>query len=417
MAIIQIELRNFKSFIDLNIKLKKFNVLIGANASGKSNFIQAFQFLKDVTDFGLDNAISMQGGFEYLRTISADASDELSIAITSNLEYGFFSVASKKKLIGMKFYETRYVFALAPKGKTSQYKITKDKLVQKCTFVHLEKINSRLNEKEELGKGVLTLSQKDGKVSYSLEKPPGVPIKESDIFPPFLFDRSLSQNSLLIESQFRYITDVDEVLADMAMYDFDPKLPKKATPITGKAELEQDGGNLSIVLKEIISKKESKRKLINLVKDILPFIEDINIQKFADKSLLPRLKESYNFNRYLPSSIVSDGTICIIEIILALFFGRRSLIIIEEPERNIHPHLISKVAEYMADASKSKQIIVTTHNPEFIKHVDLENILLVARDKKGSSTVCRPEENEKVKIFLQNEMGIDELYVENLLEI
>ncbi len=48
MAIKRIRVRNFKSFKDLEVELGKFNLLIGANASGKSNFIRIFEFLRDI---------------------------------------------------------------------------------------------------------------------------------------------------------------------------------------------------------------------------------------------------------------------------------------------------------------------------------------------------------------------------------
>ena len=62
MAITKITLKNFKSFKNLKLELGKFNVIVGANASGKSNFVQIFRFLRDIAEFGLDNAVSMQGG-------------------------------------------------------------------------------------------------------------------------------------------------------------------------------------------------------------------------------------------------------------------------------------------------------------------------------------------------------------------
>lgn len=115
---------------------------------------------------------------------------------------------------------------------------------------------------------------------------------------------------------------------------------------------------------------------------------------------------------------MSDGTINITALIIILYFERKPLIIIEEPERTIHPHLISKIVDMMKDVSErfEKQIIVTTHNPEMVKYAGLENILLVNRNGEGFSQISRPFEKEEVKIFLENEMGIEELYVQNLLE-
>ena len=210
---------------------------------------------------------------------------------------------------------------------------------------------------------------------------------------------------------------IKDFLEEISIYDFDPKFPKKASPITGKAELEEDGGNLSIILKNIIENKEKRRKLLNFVKDLLPFVENLNVEKFADKSLLFKLKESYFKNQYLPATLISDGTINITALIIALYFEGKPLAIIEEPERNIHPYLMSKVVDMMKDASQKKQIIVTTHNPEMVKHTDLKNILLVLRDKEGFSTISRPGDKDEVKTFLRNEIGIEELYVQDLLGV
>jgi len=115
---------------------------------------------------------------------------------------------------------------------------------------------------------------------------------------------------------------------------------------------------------------------------------------------------------------MSDGTINITALIIALYFEEKPVIAIEEPEKGIHPHLISKVVDMMKDVSErfEKQIIVTTHNPEMVKYAGIENILLVHRDDNGFSQISRPSEKEEVKIFLENEMCIEELYVQNLLE-
>ncbi|KAF5431016.1 putative ATPase [Candidatus Methanophagaceae archaeon] len=188
--------------------------------------------------------------------------------------------------------------------------------------------------------------------------------------------------------------------------------------ITGKTELEHDGSNLAIVLKNILDDRKKAERISNLIKDLLPFIEEITVEKLPDKSLLASLKEVYYGKTVLPAFLISDGTINITALIIALYFEAKPLIIIEEPERNIHPYLISKVIDMMNDVSErqKKQIIVSTHNPEVIRYTDRENILLVHRDDKGFSQISRPTEKEEVKIFLENKMGMEELYVQNLLE-
>ncbi|MDI6767777.1 MAG: AAA family ATPase [Bacteroidota bacterium] len=420
MSIKRVKVNNFKSFKELDVELGNFNVLIGANASGKSNFVQIFEFLRDIANSGLDNAVSMQGGIDYLRNINVGSSKDFSLQVVSDLEFGSLGGRTDEGSIGIKTYETTYEFALKFKGKQKGgvgFEISQDNLNRKCKFVILKTKKDKLEEKEEIGSGEIILSRVNGKVKVELYKPNEVMITEDDIYPPFLRDEKLSSNILLLQTPFFLLPPLKGIFYDISIYDFDPKLPKKATPITGKLELEEDGSNLSIILKNITENKDKRRKLFNLVKDLLPFISNLDVEKFADKSLLFKLQETYFKNQYLPASLISDGTINITALIVALYFERKKLTIIEEPERNIHPYLISKVVDIMKDASQKKQIIVTTHNPEIVKHAGLNNILLVSRDKEGFSVVSRPGNKEEVTTFLQNNIGIDELYVQNLLGV
>lgn len=418
MGIQRIKVTNFKSFKELEVVLGEFNVLIGANASGKSNFVQIFKFMKDIASHGLDNAVSMQGGVEYLRNINVGATENFSLKVVSDSDFRLVVRRTKNDdFIGIKTYETTYEFALKFKKRGLGFEIAKDNLTRQCNFVRLEERKKKLEEKEKLGEGDVTVSRANGKVKIGLHKPEEVPIKEEDIYPPFLREEKLPPNTLLIQTPFFFIPQLEGFFGNISVYDFDPKLPKKATPITGKAELEEDGSNLSIILKKITENKEKRRKLFNLVNDLLPFIGNLDVENFADKSLLFKLQEIYFENQYLPASLISDGTINITALIVALYFEKKQLTIIEEPERNIHPYLISKVVDMMKDASQKKQIIATTHNPEIVKHAGLDNLLLVSRDEKGFSRVSRPAGTEEVKTFLENEIGIEELYVQNLLRM
>ena len=120
----------------------------------------------------------------------------------------------------------------------------------------------------------------------------------------------------------------------------------------------------------------------------------------------------------LPAFLISDGTANIMALVFALYFQKnKHLSIFEEPDRNLHPYLLSRVMTMFREASDSKQIIATTHNPGMVKHAGLENILLVSRDKSGFSRITRPADSEHVRIFLDNELGIDDLFIDNLLGV
>ncbi len=433
MAITKIKVSNFKSFKNLEIELGVLNVLIGSNASGKSNFIQIFKFLRDITNFGLENAISMQGGIEYFRNINIAASELFSITVISNQEFGFMikEREGSERLVAIEIYETIYEFVLKFKKGRLGFEIISDKLIQKCAIIEVERQIKRIKKKEKfvkkieikkkekLGSGEIILSRHGDKVKIDkVTFPKGIMINKDDIFPLVLREERLSPKDLLLKLSLPFVRPLERELINVAIYDFDPKLPKESTPITGKAELEEDGKNLAIVLNNIVKTKDKYRKFSNLIKELLPFMDKVEVDRFADKSLLFKIREIYSKTKYLPASLISDGTVNIIALIIALYFEEKSLTIIEEPERNIHPYLISKVIDMIKDASlQKKQIIVTTHNPEVVKHTDLKNILLVSRDKEGFSAISRPGDKKEVKIFLKNEIGIEELYVQNLLGV
>jgi predicted ATPase len=118
----------------------------------------------------------------------------------------------------------------------------------------------------------------------------------------------------------------------------------------------------------------------------------------------------------MPASFLSDGTIDIVALIVILYFERKSFVIIEEPERNLHPSLISRLVELFKDASRLKQIVVSTHNPEIVRYAEPGQLILISRDASGSSHAERPADKAQVQRFLSEEISMHELYVQNLLE-
>ena len=118
----------------------------------------------------------------------------------------------------------------------------------------------------------------------------------------------------------------------------------------------------------------------------------------------------------MPASFLSDGTIDIIAILVILYFERKPFVVIEEPDRNLHPSLMSKLVALFQDASRHKQIVLSTHNPEIVRYVEPGQLILISRDASGSSHASRPADKAQIQQFLRDEISMDELYVQNLLE-
>jgi predicted ATPase len=416
MAIKTIHVKNFKSFKELHVDLGKFNVLIGANASGKSNFVRAFEFLRDIARDGLDNAISLQGGAEYLTNLNVGTAENLSVQVVFSQERGrgLFLIATSetsKTELGIAPLGVTYSFSIAFPKKGAGFEVIEDRLTLKGEFRTFERDSGQEKPPKPVGLGDVVISKDGDRLSMEATPPEGLSMDGYETYPFLPWETVPRRSLILLDTPFL----VAPSLTDSAIYDIDPKLSKKARPIIGKADLEEDGSNLAIVLKSIIEDADRKRKLTNLLGDLLPFVTGVEVEKFADKSLLFSLRETYAKKQSLPASLISDGTINVTALLAALYFEKKTLAIIEEPERNIHPSLISKLVAMMKDASQGKQIIVTTHNPEVVRHADIADVLLVSRNGEGFSTISRPSENKDVQVFLQNEMGLEELFVENLL--
>lgn len=418
MPLTRIEAHNFKSFRDIDVTLGSLNVLIGANASGKSNFVQLLNFIRNLGSYGLDNALSMQGGNEYFNNLAIGDSMpfRLALAFPGDPTNTTIFNAHKSFVIA---HATHFLYSLViESAKTTKHTTTAvDHINIDYDFSEYTRLDPPIGK--PVGAGVIEVQLLDGKVDITVSTPEDVSITEMLYQLPDTTLYPRKNKGLLLELlstiSLMSASDFPEIVSSLTIYDFNTKLPKQTAQITGKIDLEEDGSNLVIALKNILEDQSQRREFSNLLHDVLPFAEDVDVQRLADRFLHFRLRESYSGDQYLPASLLSDGTIHVIALIVALFFSDKPLIVIEEPERNIHPYLLARVAELLKDASRNKQIIVTTHNPEIVKNVALDDLLFVSRDREGFSTIRRPVESADVRVFLENEIGIDELFARNLL--
>ena len=427
MFVKNIKLSNFKSFKKVDIELGNFNVLIGANASGKSNFTKAFRFLKNIEKEGLDDAISISGGIENLWNIHASDTSEMKIQCTWG-NVARWVANSKGKDIGVHIESLKYSLSLGSDSPEHEYSVKEDKIAESLRVFSVEDIKEGIyKEKGDVVKGKLSVSKTSTSIDTEYDSSDSGfedLMTRGEVIPnikSFLPNLSLevdggSTSPLLLEMPYFFVPPSITFASETGLYDIDPALARLHAPIAGKTELEENGSNLALVLREIVKDKEKKRKLVNLLQNVLPFVKDIDAKKSIEKAVMLTIKEEYYEDKSLPSDLLSDGTINIVALIVALYFEEQKIVIIEEPERNIHPSLISSVVNMMQDASSNKQIIVTTHSPIVVKHAGLDNLLFVSRDFNGYSHVSKPNQQEDLKIFMQNDLGLDEIYVQNLFK-
>ena len=83
MLISRIELKNWRNFRSVDVELNERAFVVGPNASGKSNFLDVFKFLRDIAKQGggLQKAVSDRGGISKLRCLAARKYPDVEIVI------------------------------------------------------------------------------------------------------------------------------------------------------------------------------------------------------------------------------------------------------------------------------------------------------------------------------------------------
>ena len=442
MAIRRLKVSNFRSFNELDVELGDFNVLIGANASGKSNFIEIFRFLRDIQNFDLTTAVAWQGGKDFVQNLQLGSSKPLSIGYVDRQDFEYegttfpnpqgnpFTDDLSWRKWNFQVKELQYAFSLHSSEQVGRphidgWHIEFDRVLRKFHLhsIHESESNSG-KETRDLGEGSFSAWWNANGLQKRFEVDSSVNNHfEHGLFSSPLLDAWYPQERLFLESVYfsPLLTGVPyppyRTIDELAIYNIDASASQQAQNVKAPATLTEGATNLAPILDRILTDVKEHESLLNLVKFLLPFVDDIGVQNLTDRSMLLDLSERFAVEHKIPASLISEGTIAAIALVVILYFESSPLVILDDPDRGMHPKLMSRVVEMMKEASKNKQIIVTTHHPEMVRFAGVENLLLVSRDKDGFSQISRPADKTMVKQFLESNVGIDQLYVDDLLEV
>ncbi len=177
-----------------------------------------------------------------------------------------------------------------------------------------------------------------------------------------------------------------------------PRLPQ---PADARSDfLDEDASNLGLVLNNMRLKPKAWKHLIEEFRRFYPDAEDIQVQIIGNTVQL-FLTET-GMEKPIPATRLSDGTLrylCLLSILCHP--NPPPLICLEEPELGLHPDCIRLIARLLVEASERTQLIVTTHSDILISELSdtPEAVLVCERDAAG--THMRRLEREKLKEWLE----------------
>ena len=157
------------------------------------------------------------------------------------------------------------------------------------------------------------------------------------------------------------------------------------------AKIGPAGENLATIINRMTA--EDRALIAQGLSSVVPGLKRIRATKLPiEEKLVFQIVEDKLRAAINPVS-VSDGTVRLLALLVVTTWSVRdsSLITIEEPENGVHPHLAEYLVEVLKSASERSQLIVTTHNPDLLDHVEPTDVILCDKEdgftklKKASS--------------------------------
>ncbi len=351
-TISRLTIKGYKSIRDLtNFELNRFNVLIGANGSGKSNLIHFFRMLNFM--FGQTN-----GGLQDFVAQNGRAS--------SHLFYGNPT--------------TRFIDASVKfdgEHRWSQYSFTLNWGAPDELYFADEILEYQREEVDEhprrklLGRGHV----------------------ESAV---------LREADLPGESEVRRVARVFRSrLRQVRVYHFHDTSPRANIRVT--QDLDRDNylmshaGNIAVFLHNLKENRPSHfKRILSTIQLIAPYIRDFAVepQIASDRFVLLRWKDRSG-ETFGPHQL-SDGTLRAIAMITALLQPEEtmpSIMMFDEPELGLHPAAIGLIASLLKAAAEKRQVIVATQSPVLIREYEPEDVIVVERTEdnlgRGESVFTR----------------------------
>jgi len=365
-----IKIKNLLSFdsVGVNVELKSLNVLIGPNGVGKSNFIDVVSLLQAAPK-ALAEIVRTGGGvIDWLRKDQPAAQAKVEVLVDysfgpKNLRHNFAFTSENKR------------FFLVDERIENDSPISRNK--QAFFFYKYENNHPVLSVHGEEGKRKLKREDIDPEQSILSQR------KDPDIYPEITW-LGEAYRKIKIFREWTFGRDAS------------PRKPHKADERNDF--LEEDAGNLGLILNSFGQFPDAKRKLLDYLQTLYEGITDFGVN--IDVGHVQVVIEENGMT--IPATRLSDGTLRYLSLLAVLCHPKPpALICIEEPELGLHPDVLSRLAELLVDASQRTQLIVTTHSETLIDALsDTPDSVLVC-EKKGGATSIQRLDPSKLKVWLE----------------
>lgn len=396
-----IRIKNYGSLKDIKIgkllsdkngkELTNINAIIGQSGTGKSTLADAFGFLADCLEKGVEVACDLngRGGFERLISQGADGPIEFEIYYreTSNE-----SPITYELSIGL--------------DKTERPIVQKERLRQRRANERYGWPLSFLNL--DYGKGFAFKGSNSGFLEEE-DKEIGEKV-EVDLADP----RQLGVVTLGELREHPRIVKFKNFLKNWYLCYFSPSSAREIPDAGPQKYLNRLGNNLNNVA-QYLYREDPKdfSKVLSSIQTKLEGISSIKPVKLQNGQLVLEFLEE-GFVKPFYSQKMSDGTLKLFAYYLLLFEkDARPLVFIEEPENGLYHKYLADLALQMKKSIRggySKQLFVTTHSPFFVNALSPDEVWVLEKQKNGFSIITRASEYQHVKPLTEQGIELGDLW-------
>ena len=364
MRFTRLKLQNWRNFKKVEIQLRNRAFVLGPNASGKSNLLDALRFLRDVADpqGGFQRAVNERGGVSKIRSLHAGEYSSVIIEVDI--------------LLGESQSWTYYL------------EFNQDK--QRRALVNKEQVwrggENILNRPDQYD-----MQDPNRRVQTALEQ-----VNANKDF------RELAT----IFSQLRYLHLVPQLVREP-----DRSVGKKRDPYGGDF-LEQ----LAEMQKAQPRTFNSRlRRIEDALRIAVPQLKDLKLDR--DVRGVPHLQGRYLHWRpkggWQTEAQFSDGTLRLLGLLWVMLDGTAPLLL-EEPELSLHGTVVRYLPALMAKLGRrtGRQIIVSTHSADLLLDtgIPLEEIVLLSPTSKGTQVITA-DDDEQILALVEGGLPVAEAVI------
>jgi len=389
-----LQLNNFLSYgpQGIDLMLEPLNILIGQNASGKSNLIQAIELLR-ATPTNLSIPIIQGGGVEeWIYKGGNEPSGSFEAFVSAHVDYPERKGALEHWLSFTSSNGRLYVADERINIASSGYQPN----LPKIYYDHRNDLSVAASQKLIRHEDAYTVTED----------------WESRILTGIKSDQSvLSQRN--DPDSYPALNYLSEQYRDIKIYrgfNFDgPNSMRRAQqPDLPTDFLEEDGRNLGLILNDL-QYRGALDTIVEKLKAVYEDVESISV-RVAGGTVQTFLRER-GMSSPIPAARLSDGTLRYLCLLAILYHpAPPPLICLEEPEVGLHPDLISGLAKMLKEASQRTQLIVTTHSDLLVsKFSDTPEAVVVCERTPGGTTLQRLDA-KKLEYWLE-EYSLGEVWL------